>query len=196
MEEKEIQLTPDEKSLLLRIARESVQAYLEEGVSPAMDTYPLTPLLKQKMGVFVTLRCAGALRGCIGHIFAQKGLAQTVAVNAVNAGFYDSRFAPLRPEELEALRFEVSVLLPAEEESPFIPVNDPGEICIGRDGLYLEHPEGRGLLLPQVPVEQGWNGTAFLEGICRKAGVHAGGWQDPGARLWRFRACVFGESED
>ena len=135
MEEKEIQLTPDEKSLLLRIARESVQAYLEEGVPPAMDTYPLTPLLKQKMGVFVTLRCAGALRGCIGHIFAQKGLAQTVAVNAVNAGFYDSRFAPLRPEELEALRFEVSVLLPAEEESPFIPVNDPGEICIGRDGL-------------------------------------------------------------
>jgi len=191
-------LSREEERMLLRIARDSLEAYAREERRIDVENYPLTPMLRRKSGAFVTLRKEGRLRGCIGYTKTMMSIAQTVAENAVNAGFSDPRFTPVQPGELPLIDIEISVLLPGEEEgSPFIEVKDVAEIVIGRDGLYLEHAgaRGGGLLLPQVPEEQGWDLDAYLKGICRKAGAPNGAWKEPGSRLYRFRAQVFGEKD-
>lgn len=192
-------LTGAEKLILLRIARDTLTARLQGREAGDLERYPLTPALRDRRGAFVTLHDArGGLRGCIGSIQTNKSLAETVRANAVNAGFNDPRFAPLRPAELEGLHIEISALFPGETAgSPFFRVNNPEEIVIGRDGLYLEHAvSGQGgLLLPQVPVEQGWDAASFLEHLCMKAGLPSGSWKSPACRLWRFGAEVFSEEE-
>ena len=189
-------LSTEEQRLLLRIARDSIERYAHDQRRITITDYPLTPMLYEKCGAFVTLRTSGALRGCIGYTKSTMPIAQTVAENAVNAGFSDPRFPPVTAEEVPEIDIEVSVLLPGEEEgSPFIKVTDISEIKIGQDGLYLEHAgaRGAGLLLPQVPEEQGWDLDAYLSGICMKAGAPDGAWQYPTSQLYRFRAQVFDE---
>ncbi len=189
-------LSTGEQQVLLRIAHDSLKKYAREAARVDIEDYSLTPLLRQKCGAFVTLHKQGHLRGCIGYTKSVVSIAQTVAENAVNAGFSDPRFPPVQEDELPDIQIEISVLLPGEEEgSPFIKVDEISEIKIGRDGLYLEHAgaRGAGLLLPQVPEEQGWDLDAYLRGICMKAGAPDGAWRDPSSRLYRFRAQVFDE---
>ena len=189
-------LSQEEERLLLRIARDSLDAYLKAGESLDLGDYPLTDTLREKHGAFVTLRHNGELRGCIGYTKNIEPLAEAVRDNAVNAGVRDPRFPPLTQEELEDIDIEVSALcLGGTPDSPFIPVQDINEIVIGRDGLYLEHagPRGGGLLLPQVPVEQDWDLSQFLEGLCRKAGAPDRAWEQADAQLYRFSAQVFSE---
>ncbi len=191
-------LTEEEQQLLLRIARDSLEKYAREGTRVDVSEYPLTPALQRKCGAFVTLRKQGKLRGCIGYTKSLTSIAQAVAENAVNAGFSDPRFTPVTADEVDDIDIEISALLPGEEEgSPFIEVKDVSEIEIGSDGLYLEisGPGGGGLLLPQVPVEQGWDLDTFLRGVCMKAGAAEDAWSEPTNRLSRFRAQVFGEKK-
>lgn len=191
-------LTEAEQGVLLQIARDSLDGYARTGDRVDVETYALTPALRRKCGAFVTLHKHGQLRGCIGYTKSIESIAQAVADNAVNAGFRDPRFPPVTVDELPAVDIEISALLPGEEEgSPFIKVRDVNEIQIGRDGLYLEHAgaRGAGLLLPQVPVEQGWDLDAYLKGICTKAGAASDAWRVPGSQLYRFRAQVFGQKK-
>ena len=190
-------LTQEEERLLLQIARDSLNRYVTEGERIDLADYPLTPATRAHHGAFVTLRSDGVLRGCIGYTKAMEPLAETVRDNAINAAARDPRFPPVSSAELERISIEVSALCPGEEpDSPFIAVNDIAEIEIGQDGLYLENagPRGGGLLLPQVPTEQGWDLEQYLEGICRKAGAPYGAWNDEGVTLYRFRAQVFQEA--
>ncbi|MCK5862582.1 MAG: AmmeMemoRadiSam system protein A [Candidatus Hydrogenedentes bacterium] len=188
-------LSEEEQHLLLRIAQESLAEYAQKNHRINIEDYPLTPRLRRKCGAFVTLHKNKKLRGCIGYTNSAVPIAQVISENAINAGFNDSRFSPVQPEELADIQIEISALLPGEKEgSPFIKVNDITEINIGQDGLYLEHSgvHGAGLLLPQVPVEQGWDIDAYLKGICMKAGAPMGAWNEPASKLYRFRAQVFG----
>ena len=189
-------LSSAEEQLLLRIARESLRAYIQETHRIDLDGYPLTPELRARHGAFVTLRLGGELRGCIGHTRNLEPLAEAVRDNAINAAVRDPRFPPLALAELEAIHIEISALCPgAKPDSPFIPVRDIGEIVIGRDGLYLDHAgsRGGGLLLPQVAAERKWSVEQFLEALCQKAGAESGAWKLPGSDLFRFSAQVFGE---
>ncbi len=191
-------LSDKEQKILLKIARDSLEGHARSGARVNAETYELTPSLRRKCGAFVTLHKGAQLRGCIGYTRSVESIAQAVADNAVNAGFRDPRFNPVAVEELADIDIEISALLPGEEEgSPFIRVQDVNEILIGRDGLYLEHAgaRGAGLLLPQVPVEQGWDLDAYLRGICMKAGAAENAWRAPDSRLYRFRAQVFGEKK-
>ena len=192
----EAYLSGEEELLLLRIARDSLEHYVRAGESTSLEAYPLTECLREKHGAFVTLRKDGALRGCIGYTKNLKALAEAVRDNAVNAGLRDPRFDPVRDDELAGLHIEVSALHPGESpDSPFIEVHDLDEIVIGRDGLFLDHagPRGGGLLLPQVPAEEGWDLEAFLQGLCRKASAPGRAWELPGSRLYRFSAQIFQE---
>ncbi|MBL7647089.1 MAG: AmmeMemoRadiSam system protein A [Candidatus Hydrogenedentes bacterium] len=192
-------LSSDEESLLLRIARDSLKAYLRDEVRIDLGGYPLTPPLRERHGAFVTLRLGGALRGCIGHTRGIESLAEAVRDNAINAAVRDPRFPPLTPEELGHTHIEISALRPgAAPDTPFIPVGDIREIVVGRDGLYLDHAgsRGGGLLLPQVATERGWGLDQFLEALCTKAGAEPGAWKAPGCELFRFSAQVFGESPE
>lgn len=190
-------LSVEEERLLLRIARDSLEAYVRRGDCLAIEDYPLTPRLCERHGAFVTLRRGRELRGCIGYTQGIEPLATTVRDNTINAAARDPRFPPVTPEELPEIRIEISALRPGNQpESPFIEVRNVNEIVLGRDGLYLEHagPRGGGLLLPQVPIEQGWTLEEFLDGICRKAGAPPRAWERPEVKLYRFSAQVFGEN--
>lgn len=194
----DITLSEQEQQVLLAIARDSLEKYTHSGARVDVAAYELTPLLLRQGGAFVSLHRQGRLRGCIGYIQSNLSLAQTVAENAVNAGHRDPRFDPVQTVELPEIDIEISALLPGiEEGSPFIPVADVSEILIGRDGLFLRHlsRHREGLLLPQVPVEQGWDLDAYLRGICMKAGVPSNAWQENDCQLSRFRAQVFGEKQ-
>ena len=177
--------TREERRTLLDIAKAAVRAAVRgESYRPPE---PAAEALRAPGAAFVTLRKQGNLRGCIGHVVATLPLYRCVAEVAEAAATQDYRFDPVTPQELDQLTFEISVLTPPEV------VTDPATIRVGRDGLIVSRGRNRGLLLPQVPGEQGWNREQFLDGTCRKAGLPAGCWRDPETRLERFQAVVWGE---
>ncbi len=188
-------LSAQERGILLRIARDS----LEEGVRTNkyldLSAYSLTPVLEESHGAFVTLRRGGELRGCVGYMTSACSLAEAVRDNAYNAGLRDTRFSPVKLEELPDIRIEISALRPEEiSGSPFTRVRTLDEIVIGRDGVFVERPPWRGgVLLPQVAVERGWNAAQFLAAACVKAGYNADAWKAPETHIYRFSAEVFGE---
>lgn len=178
-------LAPEHRTMLLRIAREAIAAHLERR-KPAVEEVP--EALLQPAGAFVTLTVEGDLRGCIGTLDASQPVFRAVADSAVNAATRDPRFPPLPASELDRVHLEISVL------GEFVPVNDPSGIVIGRHGLLLHFSGRSGLLLPQVPVEYGWDVPTFLERLCVKAGLPSGSWRQAGCSLESFTAEVFGET--
>lgn len=176
-------LSAAERQAVLLAARSAV-ADAASGRSPA--ALPLEGVFARRAGAFVSLHRGGELRGCIGHIGADEPLGTVIGRCAVAAATEDPRFAPVRPEEVPGLDVEVSVLGPIE------PVGDVREIDVGRHGLIVEQQWHRGLLLPQVAMEHGWDRETFLDHTCVKAGLPRDAWRH-GARILRFEAEVFGE---
>ena len=190
-------LTRDEAQLLLRVARDALEAWVLHRQRIDLSRYLLTRALRDNHGAFVTLRAAGELRGCIGYTQNNGPLAHAVLDNAINAASNDPRFDPVRPHELPSISIEISALTPGDApESPFKRVHDLRDIAIGRDGLYIEMPPNRGgLLLPQVAAERGWGLDQFLSAVCQKAGYPDRTWENPDAKLYRFSAQVFSEED-
>lgn len=191
------QFSQDERSLLLEIARESVTVYVTAHEILELHPEDIPESFSEVRGVFVTLRDQGKLRGCIGVTQPKDNLAETVRHSAIQSATRDPRFDAVTPDELGGLHFEISVLgLGAQPGSPFIPIGGPEDILIGRDGIYLEIPGGRGgLLLPQVASEREWDSIAFLDALAVKAGLPTETWRDPTTKLYRFTAEVFEEGE-
>jgi AmmeMemoRadiSam system protein A len=177
-------LTKEQEGSLLRLARSTLETYLEEGSIP--DHGIDDPALSRRSGVFVTLRQQGELRGCMGHTRADLPLCEAVQRTSVQAATEDPRFPALTREALADVRVEVSVL------SPFRRVTDVGQIEVGTHGLMIFKDGRKGLLLPQVPLEQGWDREMYLHNLCLKAGLPEGCWQDRAA-MYAFTARVFGE---
>jgi AmmeMemoRadiSam system protein A len=171
---------------LLTLARETIQSRLH-GLPPP-STEPADPILNELRGAFVTLKIEGRLRGCIGHVVGVVPLWRAVRDNAIAAAFEDPRFPPLEAEELPLTHIEISALTPLRRVGP-------EEVIVGRDGILLENGISRGLLLPQVAVEYGWDRETFLDHTCRKAGLQPGCWRHPDTVISTFSAQVFGEDE-
>jgi AmmeMemoRadiSam system protein A len=177
--------TEEQQRTLVEIARRAI-ARSVNGSEPG--DVPTIPGLPEATGAFVTLKKRGALRGCIGTLECRRALPEEVARVAVSAAREDPRFEPVRPSELADLDVEVSVLGPLEPIDP----HDPAAIEIGRHGLVVEQGWRRGLLLPQVATEWGWDRETFLAHTCAKAGLPHDCWRT-GARVFRFAADVFGD---
>jgi len=178
---------PDEtRRELLALARASIEAAFRREPLPRLAS-DRAETFGGARALFVTLREAGELRGCIGTLSPEGDLGRTVPRFARRAAFDDPRFDPLTPEELARCEIEISVLTPPE------PVASPEEIEVGRDGLILEARGRSGLLLPQVATEWGFDRERFLEELSRKAGLPPEAWRDSAARIWKFRAEVFAE---
>jgi hypothetical protein len=143
--------------------------------------------VEKECGAFVTLHKEGALRGCIGQIYAVKPLFETIKSMAVSSAFQDPRFPPLRKEELSSIEIEISVLSPLEE------VDSVDNIKVGTHGIYLKKGYKSGLLLPQVAVEQNWNLETFLTHTCHKAGLGGNCWKEPDTEIYIFSAEIFKE---
>jgi AmmeMemoRadiSam system protein A len=158
------------------------------GISSAVDHLDCTvSAVTDRAGAFVSLHVGNDLRGCIGYLERDLPLIQVVERCAVSAATLDPRFPSVSATEWSRTTIEISVLGPIE------PVAEIGEIEVGRHGLVAEHGQRRGLLLPQVATECGWNRDEFIEHACRKAGLPKDAWQC-GATLYKFEAEVFGES--
>ena len=181
-----VEFDTNQQLSLLSLARKTIadKLNIKTPVEPAAFN---EKVFAEKCGAFVTLHKKGELRGCIGYIEGYKPIPDTIREMAVSAAFKDPRFSPLRAEEYDLIDLEISVLSPIEK------VNDLAEIVVGRDGLIITRGYNRGLLLPQVATEYGWDKETFLEQTCRKAGLPANAWKDPAVMIEKFSAQVFGE---
>lgn len=175
--------TAEEREFLLRLAHRSIEAALDER---RLELKPLNPHLAEHRGAFTTLHLHGKLKGCIGYVFAAQPLYLTVAETARAAAFDDPRFQPVSAAEAPDVKVEISVL------SLLKPIA-PEDVVIGTHGLVVRMGNRRGLLLPQVPVEWGWDRETFLSQTCLKAGLAPDAWLR-GAELQAFTAEVFSES--
>lgn len=179
-------LTAGEKTVLLNIARTTVETFITSGL------YAVEPReeksLNARNGCFVTLKQKGQLRGCIGNFQSERPLFKEVAEMAVASASKDPRFYPMKPEDLGNFTVEISVLSKLEK------IEDIQQIEIGRHGIYLEKGYYRGVLLPQVATEHGWDRETFLKQTCIKAGLPPEAWRADDAEIYIFSAQVFGES--
>jgi AmmeMemoRadiSam system protein A len=187
-------INSEERKTLLADAREIITAALENRRPEYRRETELqraveagNSALLRPCGAFVTLHKSGNLRGCIGRMTSPDPLEKTVRTMASEAAFGDPRFPPLTRGEWPACDIEISVLSPMEVCA------DPRQVKVGVHGLYLTLRGRSGVLLPQVPVEQGWSLDEYLDYICVKAGLPPYAFADPEARLLTFTAIVFGE---
>ncbi len=183
--EGKMELSDQEKKTLLEIAKRAIFAKAGNKEMPklTMDM----PILKEKRGVFVTLKKRGHLRGCIGYIKAVKPLGDTVQEMAVAAAFHDPRFPSVKGDEIRDLSFEISVLSPLQK------IKSVDEIEVGVHGLYIVRGYNSGLLLPQVAIEYGWDRETFLKETCYKAGLPPKAWKDKETEIYIFSADYFND---
>jgi len=184
MEPFRLTVSPEEQRYLKELVRLSIAGQLFDR-GPQSPPEPPTELLKTELGAFVTLKRHGQLRGCIGNIIGQGPLFRTVWNMARAAAFEDPRFPQLSQAELADLEIEISIL------GPVVPCPDPELVEVGRHGLIMRQGHRQGLLLPQVPLEWGWDRAQFLAQTCRKAGLPALAWRDPSTEVYWFEAVVF-----
>jgi AmmeMemoRadiSam system protein B/AmmeMemoRadiSam system protein A len=175
------------RAYLLGLARSVIERNV--GLDPEDLVAPPSPVLEKKRGGFVTLKTKGRLRGCIGYIEAVKPLEETIADMAYSAAFRDGRFNPVTADEIDDIRIEISVLSPIKE------IEDPSSIIVGKHGIIITRGGSRGLLLPQVAEEWGWDRDTFLDQTCLKAGLPPGSWRKEGTKIEIFSAEIFSEED-
>ena len=183
-----MELSAEEKKILLKAARDSIQTLFNHKPLPKVDLAK-HPVFNLHAGAFVTLTLGGKLRGCIGYIISEGPLFKTVCDAAIQAASSDPRFYPLTEAEFEKIEIEISIL-----SEPF-PMKKYDDIIIGKHGLILNEKGRRGLLLPQVPVEYNMNRDEYLSALCQKAGFDKDFWKERTLNISMFTATVFSEKE-
>lgn len=185
-------ITDQDGQLLVSVAREIVTEFVTTG------KFTLSKDLESRLsfdcGIFVTLNSKNELRGCIGFPLPRK-ISQALPEAAIAAATEDPRFSPVDKSELNEITFEVTILTPPEE----IMINDksklPEKIKVGRDGLIIKQGYNSGLLLPQVPVEYGWNEQEFLSYTCQKACLPSNCWMQKQTKVYSFEGIIFKEEK-
>jgi len=178
-------LSENDASILLEIARTAITSLVNK------QDYQPTPreekALNQRSGCFVTIKQGGQLRGCIGNFQSERPLFIEIADMAVASASKDPRFHPLEADELNNFSLEISVLSPLEK------IEDVELIEVGTHGIYLEKNFSRGVLLPQVATEYGWDRLTFLQQTCLKAGLSKDAWQEADTDIYIFSAQIIKE---
>jgi len=182
-------LTAEEGILAIRLARGALEHAVAKKPEPVIR---LTPIFKEKRGVFVTLTRGGELRGCIGLPYPVMPLAEAIEHAAMAAALEDPRFPPVNKDELTMIDLEVTILT-----VPLLiscePAKRPDDVKVGRHGLIVRGMGTSGLLLPQVATEYGWDSTTFLDHTCTKAGLSSRSWTSGNVELMTFEGQIFSE---
>lgn len=182
----EVYIPPESQKRLLELSRQTLQYFVAQaGRQHSVVTDPY--LLASAYGAFVSLHKKGELRGCIGTCFPTHPLYETVIEMTESAASRDSRVAPINPHELRDIHIDITVL------SPLQVAQDPLSLQVGRHGLHIVSGEKRGVLLPQVATQYGWNVETFLCQACLKAGLGGEAWKQPDAEVSSFTALVIEE---
>lgn len=188
-ETENIELNKEEQEKLLEIARRTLESYLKNGETLGFEV--VGPQLLEPRGSFVTLRKNGQLRGCIGEFEARDSLWKVVQRMAIEAAIRDPRFPPVRLNELSEISIEISVL------SPLKKIDNPDEIEIGKHGVMIKKDFRKGVFLPQVATETGWDKETFMGQLCsQKAGLPWDCWKKKDIELFIFTAQVFEEESE
>ncbi len=183
-----IVLSIKDKNILLAISRYVIKKYLETGKVPDVEpVFSIRDLLKEKSGLFVTLKKGDKLRGCIGTLKGVEPLYLGVVNNSINSAFRDPRFPVLKKGELEKLKIEISVMTPLEK------IKNYRKIRLGKDGVILKKGYYQAVYLPQVAVETGWDLNTFLGNLSKKAGLSFSGYRSKETEFYIFQADIFGE---
>jgi uncharacterized protein len=188
-------LTETEGRNAVELARKTIELFLSEERLPEAKElgFELSPVFKEKRGVFVTLTKKGLLRGCIGHPFPDSALEEAIMDSAISAAVNDPRFPSLEEDELDDIVVEVTILTPPEKiNAP--PKELPNLIEIGKHGLIVKQGYCQGLLLPQVAPENNMDSIDFLGHTCMKAGLSPDAWLK-GAEVHCFEGQIFKEKE-
>jgi len=190
----EFKMSEKDGQILVKTARKIVTEFLKNGSRIELGE-KFQEDFSFKSGVFVTLNNPLGLRGCIGYPLPNKKLFDALGEAAIAAATEDPRFSPVKFEELGSITFEVTVLTPPT----IIEVSDHQEylskIRVGQDGLIVKYGYNSGLLLPQVPIEYGWNEREFLEHTCEKAGLPKDFWKKREIEIQKFEGIVFKEKD-
>jgi len=187
-----IGLSQAEQKLLLELARSTLQSYLKniQVPQPKENQFSAYPKLGENLGVFVTLREKGELRGCIGSIIGVEPLYRGVMANAIQAAVDDPRFPPLQQKELERVEIEISVMTPLRL------ISDHHSIRLGTDGVVIRDGGAQAVFLPQVASETGWTLDQFLGSLCVKAGLQRDAYRSSRTMQFHvFQAQVFSEKD-
>ena len=184
----DVHLPVDSRRRLIDIARQTLQGvvwrrpYRNVGID---DPY----LENVDYGAFVTLFNQDELRGCIGTCAPSSCLRDTVIEMTEAAATRDRRVRPVRADELDQIHIDISVLSPLER------THDPLSLRIGTHGLHVAREHKRGVLLPQVATEYGWDMRTFLEQTCVKANLPKDAWSWPETAVSSFTALVIEEGK-
>jgi len=177
---------------LVKAARAVVTEFLKTKNKMKLDK-DFEEAFSANAGVFVTLNHQSNLRGCIGYPLPDKKLFNALEEAAISAATEDPRFPSVTFEELDKITFEVTVLTPPQEIEVIDPLEYQSMIKVGRDGLIVKSGFNSGLLLPQVPIEYGWNEEEFLGHACEKAGLAKEQWKQKDTKILKFEGIVFKE---
>ena len=197
---RDTRLSDSDGVVLVKTARKAVTEFLSNGNRMKLES-DLEEKFSFNSGVFVTLNTGvfyggekyKDLRGCIGFPMPEKKLSHGIIDAAILAATEDPRFSPVKIKELDGIVFEVTVLTPPIEIDVINPTEYLEKIKVGRDGLIVRHSFSSGLLLPQVPVEYGWNVEEFLQHTCEKAGLASDTWKNEDVKIEKFEGIIFKE---
>ncbi|MHA1199030.1 MAG: TIGR00296 family protein [Candidatus Heimdallarchaeaceae archaeon] len=183
---------------LVKLARYAAEIWVKGEKTPQ----PIEPIPEQAKfvtGAFVTVKTVGeteqSLRGCIGYPIGIDSLYREVIDLAKASTLNDPRFPPVEENELSNMVFEVTVMTPPQKIEYSSPQKLLEQIIVPGDGLIVKLGRYQGLLLPQVPIEQGWNSEEFLSYTCRKAYLPMDAWKKENITVEKFQGVVFSETE-
>lgn len=187
-------LSDQDGETIVKTSRAAVIEYLKTGKKINLHE-DFKSKFSYNSGIFVTLNKKENLRGCIGFPTPVRKLYQSLVDASIASATEDPRFPPVKFDELDEISFEVTVLTTPKEVKVTNPHEYPNKIKVGRDGLIVKWEFGSGLLLPQVPVEYGWNEEEFLNHTCEKAGAPFDCWKNKSTTILQFEGIVFRETE-
>lgn len=180
-------LTQVEKETLLKIARNNLNSLFSKITVKAVDEFEQTPNLNKPCGVFVSLYYQNDLKGCIGIFESNKPLFELISDVTRSAATNDHRFSPIKKDEVDDIIIEISVLTPLEK------INDPNEIELGKNGIFIKQGYRKGTFLPQVANKTNWSKEDFFAHCSRdKAGIGWNGWKN--SELYKYEAIIINES--
>lgn len=187
--------TLEEQSLLLALARQTLEDITARRPAPVGDLPDLPPALLERRACFVTmrLRSDGSLRGCTGTLIARRPLVEEVIAMTIQTAFNDPRFHPVQASEVDDIRLEISVLTPSQPLDFVDPPDLLHKLRPGVDGVTLKLDNRRATFLPQV-WESYPDPRVFLSLLCQKMGHSGDAWRNPRLEVETYQAVVFEEA--
>lgn len=182
-----------DKKYLLKLARRTIQKYFQDEGIFQVEEDELPQSLKEKRGTFVTIWKNNKLRGCIGNLESEKPIYQSVIDNCLASALFDPRFTPLKSDELNDIKIEISILSKLKKFPDFTSSESFLKYLNKyKPGLLIKKGSYQATFLPQVWKDLN-SAELFISHLCEKAGLDKNEWQKMDLEIYQYNAEVFKE---